>query len=64
MWRLLVPFFARLTVIFPKVHERDVNTDFLLIVLKQLLQRRPDLKVSIYITLDMSPRLTMIRIVV
>lgn len=28
-----------------EVHERDINTDFLLIVLKQLLDMRPDLKV-------------------
>lgn len=28
-----------------KVHERDINTDFLLIILKQLLEKRLDLKV-------------------
>jgi HrpA-like RNA helicase len=27
-----------------QVHERDLNTDFLLIILKSLLARRPDLK--------------------
>ena len=29
-----------------QVHERDINTDFLLIILKKLLTFRPDLKVS------------------
>jgi hypothetical protein len=28
-----------------QVHERDLNTDFLLIILKKLLAFRPDLKV-------------------
>jgi len=28
-----------------EVHERDLNTDFLLIILKKLLTRRPDIKV-------------------
>ena len=28
-----------------EVHERDINTDFLLIILKKLLKQRPDLKV-------------------
>jgi hypothetical protein len=28
-----------------KVHERDVNTDFLMILLRDLLQKRPDLRV-------------------
>ena len=28
-----------------QVHERDINTDFLLVILKQLLRRRPDLKI-------------------
>lgn len=32
-------------VFVDEVHERDINTDFLLIVLKQLLQRKPNLKV-------------------
>ena len=27
------------------VHERDINTDFLLIILKQLLQKRSNLKI-------------------
>ena len=31
-------------VILDEVHERDLNTDFLLIVLRRLLRRRPDLK--------------------
>jgi HrpA-like RNA helicase len=29
------------------VHERDLNTDFLLIILKKLLTFRPDLKVPL-----------------
>ena len=32
-------------VFVDEVHERDINTDFLLIVLKQLMERRDDLKV-------------------
>ena len=28
-----------------QVHERDINTDFLLILLRDLLPKRPDLKV-------------------
>jgi ATP-dependent RNA helicase DHX29 len=28
-----------------EVHERDMHTDFLLIILKALLARRPDLKI-------------------
>ena len=34
-------------VIVDEVHERDINTDFLLIVLKKLLARRPELRVII-----------------
>lgn len=33
-------------VLVDEIHERDRMTDFLLIVLKDLLQARPDLKVS------------------
>lgn len=32
-------------VILDEVHERDINCDFLLIMLKKLLTKRPDLKV-------------------
>ncbi|KAJ3070843.1 hypothetical protein HDU98_006134 [Podochytrium sp. JEL0797] len=32
-------------IILDEVHERDLNTDLLLIIVRQLLQRRPDLKV-------------------
>lgn len=32
-------------LIIDEVHERSIDTDFLLIVLQSLLQRRPDLKV-------------------
>lgn len=31
-------------VFVDEVHERDLNTDFLLIILKDLLRRRPSLK--------------------
>ena len=31
-------------VFVDEVHERDLNTDFLLIILKDLLKRRPSLK--------------------
>jgi HrpA-like RNA helicase len=31
-------------VFVDEVHERDLNTDFLLIILKKLLKRRPNLK--------------------
>jgi HrpA-like RNA helicase len=31
-------------VFVDEVHERDLNTDFMLIILKELLQRRPSLK--------------------
>ncbi len=34
-------------VIVDEVHERDVNTDFLLVVLRQLLRRRPELRVIV-----------------
>lgn len=30
------------------MHERDINTDFLLIILKKLLKQRPDLKVKTF----------------
>ena len=32
-------------IVVDEVHERDVNSDFLLIILKRLLRQRPDLKV-------------------
>ena len=31
-------------VIIDEVHERDINTDFLLVLLKELIQTRKDLK--------------------
>ena len=34
-------------VVVDEVHERDVNTDFLLVVLRQLLRRRPELRVIV-----------------
>ncbi len=37
-----------------EVHERDINTDFLLIILKKLLKQRPDLKVKISIVLHLA----------
>ncbi|KAI9347745.1 hypothetical protein BDR26DRAFT_1004848 [Obelidium mucronatum] len=32
-------------IILDEIHERDLNTDLLLIVVRQLVQRRPDLKI-------------------
>jgi len=32
-------------VVIDEVHERDINTDFLLILLRDLLKQRPDLRV-------------------
>jgi HrpA-like RNA helicase len=37
---------AVVALLLPQVHERDKNTEFLLIVLKDLLPLRPDLKVK------------------
>lgn len=37
-------FFHHFKVIVDEVHERDINTDFLLIILKELIQRRKSLK--------------------
>lgn len=40
------PKLANIThVIVDEVHERDINTDFLLVLLKSLLKDRPDLRV-------------------
>lgn len=44
-------------VLVDEVHERDLQTDFLLIILKGLLVRRPDLKV-----LAMSPVCRVLRL--
>eukprot|EP00982_Pelagococcus_subviridis_P011803 31121-Pelagococcus_subviridis.AAC.2 len=32
-------------VMIDEVHERDINTDFLLVLLRSLLKRRPELRV-------------------
>lgn len=32
-------------LIIDEVHERSIDTDFLLIVIQSLMQRRPDLKI-------------------
>lgn len=41
------PKLANVThVIVDEVHERDINTDFLLVLLKGMLKERPDLRVS------------------
>jgi len=37
-------FCSLIAVIVDEVHERDINTDFLLIILKELIQRRKSLK--------------------
>ena len=53
-WSLLIPIFLRLLperliriliIVSLLVHERSIDSDFLLIVLRKLLPRRPDLKV-------------------
>ena len=41
-WFFLAQFFLSLT--FLQVHERTIESDFLLIVLKSLLSQRSDLK--------------------
>lgn len=44
-------------VVIDEVHERDRNTDFLLIVLRDLLPSRPELRVILMsATLQVSPR--------
>ena len=37
-------FWCHFTVIVDEVHERDVSTDFLLLILKELIQRRKSIK--------------------
>ncbi|VTM55387.1 ATP-dependent helicase hrpA [Klebsiella pneumoniae] len=37
------------TIIIDEAHERSLNIDFLLGYLKELLPRRPDLKIIIYL---------------
>ena len=34
-------------VIVDEVHERDINTDFLLILLRELLNKNPELKIVV-----------------
>ena len=40
-----MPFPRSSAVEFQKVHERDLQTDFLLVILRDLLPKRPDLRV-------------------
>jgi ATP-dependent RNA helicase DHX36 len=38
-------------LILDEIHERDINSDFLITIVKDILPLRPDLKVSHFISL-------------